>query len=71
MFWIFWATIWVRYRNACFGSIKVKGKDFGQLLYMERPNGNRETMEETAGVFLVVFIDIPQYALIRFVECLW
>ena len=58
-------------RNASFGSIKVKYKDFGQLLDTEWPNGKCKAMEKSAGIFLVVFVDILQHAIICFVQRLW
>jgi hypothetical protein len=67
VFLISWPTIWLKLRNASFGCVKIKCKNFGQLLDTERPNGNCEAKEETAGVFLVVFFDILQHALIGFV----
>jgi hypothetical protein len=71
MFLISRPTTWVKLRDVSFGSVKVKRKYFRQLLDTERPNGNCEAMEETAGEFLIVFIDILQHTLIRFVQCLW
>jgi hypothetical protein len=71
MFWISWPTIWVELRGASFGRIKVKCKNFGELLDMERPDRNSEAMEKMAGMFLIVFVDILQHPFIRFVQCLW
>ena len=58
-------------RNSSFRRIKVKCKNFGQLLDTERPNRNGEAMEKAAGVILVVFVDILQHAIICFVQRLW
>ena len=71
MFGISWPTIRVELRNASFCHVKVKRKNFGQLLDAERASGNREAVEKSAGVILVVFIDILQHAIICFVQCLW
>ena len=55
MFLISWPTTWVKLRDASFCRIKVKCKNFGKLLDAERPDGNCEAMEKTAGVFYFIW----------------
>jgi len=57
--------------NASLGVVKVKCEDFGQLFDMQRPDGNGETVKETASVFSVVLINALQHAFIRLVQGLW
>jgi len=50
--------------------VKVERKDFGKLLDTERPNGSREAVKETTGIFSVVFTDTFQEAFICLVQAL-
>jgi hypothetical protein len=66
-FLVVWPAIWTILRNASLSGIKVKCKDFGQLLDTERPDGNCEAVEEKASVSSVVLVDILQQPSVGFI----
>ena len=61
---VVWPPVRIEPRDASFCCIKVKSKNFGELLDTKWPNGNREAVKETTSVPSVVLLDILQYTFV-------
>jgi hypothetical protein len=59
----------VQFRNSSLArGVKVDRKDLCELFDTQRPNGNRETVEERIGMFSACRVDVPQYLFVRLVQ---